>query len=234
MQVFSSQLATGGPRCVSARFGPMIAVLSIGIFLSFSNSARAATVSMRAYDIFLKEYRGQLADSAADMQSALTATQTKLASCASAVDALSQTNINAAEAFSDELEDQYTADVAVGVDKPALTAFADLAKLPLPRAEHKQVVSAEATMHRLLSLNTCADLTRWQSTSFATKTEPPNTTEFGRPLSVSLPSVDVVMTLSTSQVDKYDRQERKADQKTSTVFDAISNDWSAWAQGFGF
>ncbi len=75
------------------------------------------------------------------------------------------------------------------MDRLALTAFTALAKLPLPSSEHKQAVDAERIMHRLLTLNACADLTQWSDSGFSSSSEPPNTKEFGGPLSVNLPGV---------------------------------------------
>jgi hypothetical protein len=222
-------------RARAASVGASIALLSIGFVLLLSSSAHAATVSQRAYGIFINEFRQQVAYSSAQLQSELTATETKLASCATAVDAVSSTHIDAAEALSDELEDQYTADVAIGIDQPALSAFTSLAKLGLPRAEHKQALAAETIMHRLLTLNTCADLTRWQAAAFSSSSEPPNTNEFRQPpLAVNLPAVDVIMTLPTSESSNYNKQSNEAGQKTTAVYDTIGNDWMAWSQGFGF
>lgn len=214
---------------------PLSAVLlSFGCVLLLSGAAQAATVWQKAYTISIKEFHQQLAYSSAQMQSALTATQTKLASCATTIDDLSFTSPNAAEDFANELEDQYTADVAVGVDQPALSAFTALAKLPLLRTEHKQALADQTIMHRLLTLNTCGDLTRWQATGFSSSTEPPNTKQFGQVFSVELPSFSLSLTLPTSETKNYDKLIVKAGDKTSAVFTAIGDDWSTWSQGFNF
>lgn len=223
-----------GRRGKAASVGASISLLSITFVLVLSSVAHAASVSQSAYKIFIKEFNQQIAYSSTQLQSKLTATQTQLASCATTIDELSSSNINAAEAFSDELEDQYTADVAAGIDQPALSAFTSLAKLKLPRTEHKDALFGETLTHKLLTLNTCADLNRWQTTSFSSSTEPANTKEFGQPLAVNLPGVSVTMTLSTSEVKNYNKLQRKASNKTSAVFNTVSDDWVTWSAEFGF
>ena len=222
------------------RFRPLSAIVvgactfTLLAFALGTTAAQAATISQQAYTIFVKEFRQQLSYSASAMQANLTATQTKLSSCATDIYSVSSSNVNAAEALSQELEDQFTADVAAGIDKPALSAFTALAKLHLPSTDHHQAVADETLMHRLLTLNTCSDLTRWQAANFSSSSEPRNTKEFGIALSVNLPGIDVPMTLATSEVRIYDKDNNKVSAETNRIFNTVSNDWTAYAQNFGF
>src|ERR1700723_2479215 len=45
-------------------------------------------------------------------------------------------------------------------------------KLPLTVVEHKQAVSGEAYIKRVLAINTAHDMARWQAASYATAKEP--------------------------------------------------------------
>ena len=222
------------------RFRPLSVIAlgaGTGTLLAFAlgtTAAQAATVSQQADTIFVKEFHRQLSYSTSALQANLAATQTKLSTCATDIDGVSSSNANAAEALSQELEDQFTADVAAGIDRPALSAFTALAKLQLPSTEHRQAVADATLMHRLLTLNTCSDLTRWQASNFSSPSEPRNTKEFGIALSVNLPGIDIPMTLATSEVQMYDKDNNKVSAETTRIFNTVSNDWTAYAQNFGF
>jgi len=217
---------------VSKRSIPLVAIaVTVGLLLSAT--AQAATVSQKVYKIFTTEYKAQLAYSNSAMQANVTAAQTKLASTASSIDALSSSNDSAATALVDELENQYDADGAIGLFKPALTAFAALRKLPLNATEHKEAVADQAYVKRVLAINTPGDLARWRSASFAPGSEPADTKAFGGITGISLPSIDISLTGSSSSIKAFEKLATKASDKTSAVFSTLSSDWSSWAAGFG-
>jgi hypothetical protein len=218
------------PTHVPKRLVPLVAV---GAAFLLSASAQAATVSQKAYKIFTTEYKAQLAYSTAQMQANITAAQTKLAPTASSIDALSSSNDTAATALVDELENQYDADGAVGLFKPALTAFIALSKLPLPATEHKQAIADEAYVKRVLAINTPGDLARWRAESYAPAKEPADTKAFGGIIGISLPSIDISVSGSASSIKAFEKLATKASNKRSAVFNTLSDDWSTWAAGFG-
>jgi hypothetical protein len=207
--------------------------LLLAAALLLSASAQAATVPQKVYKIFITEYRAELTYGTAHMQANLTAAQTKLAATASSIDALSSSNESAATALVDELEDQYDAAGALGLFKPALTAFTALSKLPLTRTEHKNAVADEAYVKRILAINAPADLASWQAAGFATADEPADTKAFGGILGIGLPSISLPITGSNSAVKTFVKLENQASDKSSGVFNTLSNDWSTWAAGFG-
>ena len=210
-----------------------VGLVAVAVALLLSASAQAATVSQKTYKIFTVEYKAQLAYSTAKLQANVTAAQTKLAGAASSIDALSSSNNTAATALVDELENQYDADGAIGLLKPALTAFTALRKLPLTGTEHKQAVADEAYVKRVLSINTSGDLARWQAASFAPAREPADTKAFGGIIGISLPSIDLSVSGSDSSIRAFEKLATKASNKRSAVFNTLSNDWSTWAAGFG-
>ena len=215
---------------------PTLAVavaLAAAVALLLSASAQAATVSQKAYKIFTTEYKAQLAYSNGKMQANVTAAQTKLAATASSIDALSSSNVTAATALVDELENQYDVAGGVGIFKPALTAFTALSKLRLTHAEHKQAVAGETYLKRVLAINTARDMARWQAASFAPAKEPADTKAFGGIIGASVPSIAISISGSTSAINAFNKLQTKADNKRSDVFTAVSNDWSTWAAGFG-
>lgn len=211
---------------------PIILVV-FAFALLLSASAQAATVSQKAYKIYTTEYKAQIAYSNALMQANVAAAQTKLASTASNIDALSGSNGTAAEALIDELENQYDADGAIGVFKPALTAFTALSELPLTRTEHKSADADEAYVKRVLAINTPQDLAHWQAANFAPAKEPADTKAFGGITGVGLPSLEVSVSGSVSSIKAFEKLAARASTRTSAVFSALSNDWSAWIAGFG-
>lgn len=210
-----------------------VALVAVGVALLLSASAQAHTVSQKAYKIFTAEYKAQLAYSSAKVQANVTAAQTKLAAAASSIDALSSSNVTAATALVDELENQYDAAGAIGLFKPALTAFSALRKLPLTRSEHKQAVADQAYVKRVLAINTPGDLARWQAASFASASEPADTKAFGGIIGLSLPSIDLSVSGSVSSIKAFEKLATKASNKRSAVFNTLSGDWSTWAAGFG-
>ncbi|MGO9971314.1 MAG: hypothetical protein ACLP01_00490 [Solirubrobacteraceae bacterium] len=220
------------PRLAPTHVATM-AILPLAVALLLSASAQAATVSQKTYTIFATEYRAELAYSTAQMNANLEAAQTKLAATASGLDALSSSNVTAATALVDELENQYDAAGALGLFKPALTAFTALSKLPLTRTEHKAAVADEAYVERILAINTPADLGRWQATGFAGASEPADTKAFGGILGISLPSIDIPITASSSAIRTFVKLENQASDKTSAVFNTVSDDWATWAANFG-
>jgi hypothetical protein len=226
------------PRCsidpthVPKRPVALVAVAVAGALL-LSASAQAATVSQKAYKIFTTEYKAQLAYSTAKMQANVTAAQTKLAATASSIDALSSSNDTAATALVDELENQYDADGATGIFKPALAAFSALSKLSLTHTEHKQAVADEAYVKRILAINTAGDMSRWQAASFAPAKEPADTKAFGGIIGISVPSIAISVSGSASAIRAFEKLENKASGKRTAVFSTVSGDWSTWAAGFG-
>jgi hypothetical protein len=219
---------------INVRKTPALAVaVAAAVVLLVCASAQAATVSQKAYKIFTTEYKAQLAYSNGKLQASVTAAQTKLAATASSIDALSSSNVNAATALVDELENQYDVAGAIGIFKPALTAFTALSKLPLTHAEHKQAVTGKAYLKRVLAINTAGDLARWQAASFAPAKEPADTRAFGGIIGSSVPSIAISISGSTSAIKAFDKLQTKAFTKRSDVFSTVSNDWSTWAAGFG-
>ena len=210
-----------------------LAILPLGVALLMSASAQAATVSQKTYSIFTTEYRAELAYSTAQMNANLSAAQTKLAATGSSIDALSSSNGTAATALVDELENQYDAAGARGLFTAALSSFVSLSKLPLTRAQHKAAVADEAYLKRVLAIDTAADLARWQAAGYALATEPANTKAFGGLLGISLPSIALPIAGSNSAIRAFVKLENQASNKTSTVFNTLSNDWATWAATFG-
>jgi hypothetical protein len=208
-------------------------LLAGAVTLLLSASAQAATLQQKVYKIFTTQYRGELAYSTARMQANLTTAQTKLAATASSIYELSSSNLSAATALVDELENQYDAAGAQGIFKPALTAFTALSKLPLKHSEHKDAVADEAYLKRVLAINTPADLASWQAAGFATASEPADTKAFGRILGLSLPWINIPVSASHSAVKRFVKLENQASKKTNAVFTTVSDDWSTWAAGFG-
>jgi len=208
----------------------VIAVIAVGL----PASAQATTVSQKAYDLLTREYRAQIAFTDAQMNHNLRSTETRLTSCASSLAALFSTNLTAAGAFTDELEAQYYADVAAGIDRPALTAFTGLTHLRFTAKYHRQAVSAAKFMRTVLALNTCKDMTRWRDAGYAASKEPPNTKEFGSALMLNLPAITVPLKLPMSEADNFEVLEAKANKRTMAVFTSIGDDWGVWAPGFGF
>jgi hypothetical protein len=222
------------PTHVPKRPVALVAVaVAVAVALLLSASAQAATVSQKVYKIFTTEYKAQLAYSTAKVQANVTAAQTKLAATASSIDALSSSNDTTATALVDELENQYDADGAIGLFKPAVTAFTALRKLPLKATEHKQAVTDEAYVKRVLAINTPGDLARWQAASFAPAREPADTKAFGGIIGLSLPSIDLSVSGSVSSIKAFEKLATKASNKRSAVFNTLSSDWSTWAAGFG-
>jgi hypothetical protein len=217
---------------VSNTLIPLFAV-AVAVALMLSASAQAATVSQKVDKIFTTEYKAQLAYSTAKMEANITAAQTKLAATASSIDALSSSNDSAATALVDELENQYDADGAIGLFKPALTAFTGLTKLRLKGTEHKQAVADKAYVKRVLAINTQADLARWQAASFAPASEPADTKAFGGIIGLSLPSIEISVTGTVSSIKAFEKLATKASNKRNAVFNTVSSDWSTWAAGFG-
>jgi hypothetical protein len=220
------------PTHVPKRLVPLVAVV-VAIVLLPGASAQATTVSQKVYKIFTTEYKAQLAYSTAKMQANVTSAQTKLASTASSIDALSSSNSTAATALVDELEHQYDAAGAIGLLKPALTVFTALSKLSLTRAEHKQAVADKAYVKRVLAINTPRDLGRWQAASFGPASEPADTNAFGGIIGLSLPSINLPVTGSASSIKTFEKLATKASNKSSAVFNTLGSDWSTWAAGFG-
>jgi basic membrane lipoprotein Med (substrate-binding protein (PBP1-ABC) superfamily) len=210
-----------------------LAVLLLAVVLLPTASAQAATVSQKVYKIFVKEYHAELAYSKTQMQANLTAAQKKLAATASSIDALSSSNTTAATALVDELESQYDAAGARGLFTATLTAFTALSKVALTHTEHKAVVADEASVKRILTINTPADLARWQAAGFATAKEPSNTKRFGGIVGISLPSIALSITASSSAIKAFNKLQKQASTKTTKVFNTLSNDWATWASGFG-
>jgi hypothetical protein len=210
-----------------------LAILLLACALLPIASAQAATVSQKVYTIFVKEYRAELAYSKTQMQKNLATVQTKLAPTASSIDALSSSNGTAATALVDELENQYDAAGARGVLTPVATAFAALSKIALTHTEHKDAVTDEAYLKRVLTINTPGDLARWQAAGFATAKEPSNTKRFGGLVGLSLPSIGLPITASRSAIKTFDKLEKEASTKTSKLFTTLGDDWAAWAAGFG-
>jgi hypothetical protein len=217
----------------------VIALLAVGVALLLSASAQAHAVSQKtavaqkALKIFTAEYKAQVAYSAAQMQANLNSAQTNLASTASSIDSLAQSNVVAAQALVDELEDQYDAAGALGIFKAALTANTALAKLSLPHAQHKNAVDDEAYIKRVLAINTSADLASWRSAGYAAAGEPADTKEFGVTVGLSLPSIDVAVSGSRSAIKTFEKLENKANTETNAVFNTVSSDWATWAANFG-
>ncbi len=219
---------------LSKRAAPAVGVaLAAAVALILSASAQAATVSQKAYKIFTTEYKAQLAYSNGKMQANVTAAEKKLAATASSIDALSSSNATAATALVDELENQYDVAGGIGIFKPALTAFTALSKLPLTHAEHKQAVTDEAYVKRILAINTARDMSRWQAASYASAKEPADTRSFGGIIGVSVPGIAISISGSTSAINAFNKLQTKAETKRSDVFNTVSNDWSTWAAGFG-
>lgn len=212
---------------------PIFVAVAVVAALLLSASAQAATVPQKVYKIFTTEYKAQLAYSTKKMEASVTATQTKLAPTASSIDSLSSSNVTAATALVDELENQYDVAGATGIFKPALTAFTALSKLSLTHTEHKQVVADEAYIKRVLGINTAKDMTRWQGASYAPGSEPANTKSFGGIVGVSLPSIALSISGSTSQIKAFDKLQTKVNTRKTDVFNTLSDDWSTWAAGFG-
>jgi hypothetical protein len=222
------------PTHVPRRPVPLVAgAVAVAVALLLSASAQAATVSQKVYKIFTAEYKAQLAYSTSKLQANVTATQTKLAATASNIDALSSSNGTEATALVDELENQYDAAGAIGIFKPTLTAFAALSKLPLTHTEHKQAVTDEAYVKRVLAINTARDMSRWQAASFASAKEPADTKSFGGIIGVSVPSIAISISGSTRSINAFNKLQTKADNYRSDLFTTVSNDWSTWAAGFG-
>jgi len=210
-----------------------LVAIAVGVALLLSASAQAATVSQKVYKIFTTEYKAQLVYSTKDLQAHVTSAQTKLAATASSIDGVSSSNGTAATALFDELENQYDADGATGLFKPALTALTALGKLPLTHAEHKQAVADKAYVKRVLAINTPGDLARWQAASFAPASEPADTKAFGGIIGLSLPSVALSVSGSVSSIKAFNKLATKAGNKRSAVFNTLSSDWATWAAGFG-
>lgn len=212
---------------------PGVAVLAACAVLLMSASAQAATTSQRTYKIFITQYKAQIAYSATKMNANLAAAESKLASTARAIDALSSSNVNAATALVNELEHQFDVAGAIGVLKPALATFNAVSKLHLTKAQHKQAVADARYMRLILAINTTADMARWQAAGYAPAKEPANTKAFGGILGVTVPSIALPVSGSTKAIKAFIKLENKASDKTTSVFNTLGNDWSAWAAGFG-
>jgi hypothetical protein len=212
---------------------PVVVAVAVGGALLLSATAQAATASQKALKIFTTEYKAQLAYSSAKTQTNVTAAQTKLATTASSIDALSSSNDSAATALVDELENQYDADGAIGIFKPAATAFEALRKLSLPHAEHKQAIADQAYVKRVLAINTARDMSRWQAAGFSPAKEPADTKAFGGVIGITVPSIAVSVSGSTSSIKAFEKLENKASSRRTDVFTTVSSDWSTWAAGFG-
>jgi hypothetical protein len=210
-----------------------IPLLAVAAVLSLSAGAQAATVSQKIYKILTNEYKAQIAYSATEMQANVTTAQTKLASTASSIDALSYSNNSAATALVDELENQYDAAGAAGLFKPALTAFTAIGKLPIKGSEHKNAVADEATVKRILAINTPADLASWQAAGYAPASEPADTKTFGGFFGISLPTIGASFTGPIPSVKTLNKLATKANHLANADFSALSSDWQSWAAGFG-
>jgi hypothetical protein len=208
---------------------PLTAIMA----LTLSAGAQGATLSQRVYKVFTTEYRAENGYSTTQLQANITAAQTKLAGTAGTIDALSDSNSTAATALIDELENQYDAAGALGIFKPALTAFTALVKLPLTRTEHKSAVADETYVKRVLAINTAADLRSWQAKNFGTGGEPSNTTAFGGIIGISVPSIDLPISGTNSALKAFEKLQTEASKKVTTVLNTVGSDWTSWVAGFG-
>jgi hypothetical protein len=214
------------PRHLSLTYAAAIAGLLLAVTLLLGASAQAADLQQKTYNVFIQEYRAELAYSAGQMQG-------KLAASASSIDALSSTNQTAATALVEELENQYDAIGAVPLFRASRKALTELAKLPLTPTEHKDAVADLAYVKRALSINTAADLAHWRAAGFAAGSEPSDTKQFGGIIGLSLPSISLPVSGSASAVKTFLRLENKSSAKTSAVFTKIGDDWGTWVSRFG-
>jgi opacity protein-like surface antigen len=221
------------PRHLSLTYAAAIAGLLLAVTLLLGASAQAADLQQKTYNVFIQEYRAELAYSAGQMHADLTAAQGKLAASASSIDALSSTNQTAATALVEELENQYDAIGAVPLFRASRKALTELAKLPLTPTEHKDAVADLAYVKRALSINTAADLAHWRAAGFAAGSEPSDTKQFGGIIGLSLPSISLPVSGSASAVKTFLRLENKSSAKTSAVFTKIGDDWGTWVSRFG-
>lgn len=212
---------------------PAAALLVACALLLMGGSAQAATTAQRIYKIFTTQYKAQIAYGATKMNANLAAAESKLASTASGIDALSSSNVNAATALVNELEHQFDVAGAVGILKPALATFNAVAKLHLTRTEHKQAVADAKYIRLILTINTASDMARWQAAGYAPAREPANTRAFGGILGITVPSIALPVTGTNKAIRAFIKLENKANDKSTSVFNTLSNDWSAWAAGFG-
>jgi hypothetical protein len=206
-------------------------VIVAGMLLT--SGAQAATLSSKIDKILTTQYKAEIAYSNAKMEAAVTAAQTALGSTASAIDELSSSDSSAATALVDELENQYDVAGAVGLFKPALTAFTALAKLPLTKTEHKDALADEADVKHVLAINTTSDITKWHNADYAPGSEPANTKAYGGITGVGLPSIELPISGSSSAIKSFEKLEQEASSRTSTVFSTVSDDWSTWIAGYG-
>jgi len=218
-----------GPRW-SIHPATTIGLLVVAAALLLSSTAQAATVSQKNYKIFTTYYKAELAYSNSKMQANVNAAQTKLASTASSISALSSSNVNAATALVDELECQYDVAGAIGLFKADLTSLQALSKLKLPKAQHKDVMAELAYIKRVLSINTASDMAHWQAAGFAPSKEPANTKQFGGFFGVGLRSPSVSI---SGNIKAFEKLANKASNKSTAVFNTLSTDWATWAAQFG-
>lgn len=223
------------PTVRTSRLGraAMTATVVMCIALALSAAAQAVTPQQRLYDIFIHQYRAELAYTTAHMQGNLAAEQPRLATTASSIDALSSTHGSAATALIDELENQYYTVGAEPLFKASLASFEALATVPLTSAQHHEVILDEAYDRRALRINTAADLAQWQSSNFATGSEPVATTQFGGILGIRLPSIDLAISGTTAAIKTFTTLESKANAKVTSVFNTVSDSWSSWIARFG-
>jgi hypothetical protein len=225
---------------VCAPNSPLLLALTSLVTLAFAAPAAAKeSVGEQAVKIETTEYKAQLAYKSSQVQTNLNGTQSKLASCGSQLqsmyDSASTTTAQSAiNKLATELEVQYTADIAVDVLKPDVSALKALEKLKLSKKLHKEAVADAKYQAGMLSINTCADATAWsKADNFAGK-EPADTVSYGGFFVSYNESIPVSLTFTSQRAaNTFTKLANKANNASNDLIDEIGDDWDTWAQQFG-
>jgi hypothetical protein len=220
------------------KFATTAALISL-VTLAFAAPAAAKeSVGEQAVKIETTEYKAQLAYKSSQVETNLNGTQSKLASCGSQLESMydsasTTTAQSAINSLASELEVQYTADIAVGVLKPDVTALKALEKLKLSKKLHKEAAADVKYQEGMLSINTCADATAWSKSGF-TGTKPAHTATYGGFFVSYNESIPVSLTFTSQRAaNTFTKLANKAVNASNDLIDEIGDDWDTWAAQFG-
>jgi len=221
------------------RFAASAALASLITLALAVPAAAKESVGEQVVKLETTEFNAQLKYKPSQVETNLKGTQSKLASCGaqleSMYDSASTTAAqNAINSLASELEVQYTADIAVGVLKPAVTELKALEKLKLSKKLHKEAIADAKYQAGMLSINTCADATAWSKANNFTGKEPANAKTYGGFYVSYDESVPASLTFtSQAAANRFTKLDNKANNAVNDLIDEIGDDWDSWATQFG-
>jgi hypothetical protein len=195
------------------------------------------TLAQQELKILETEYAAQVHYKPAQVSANIATTEHKLTSCAQTLESLVDGGASVhspqvidGDILIDELDTEFTADIATVFETPNVKALKQLAKLSLSRQLHRDAVNDLKYAEGAMSLNTCADLTKWEDSNW--KKEPSATKTYARTTNwdENIPFNGPFTSQSASS--KYAKLAEDAGKAVGALLTKLGDDFSSWGSGY--